>query len=144
MIINNLCSDIHGHKYGRRPFENPSNLGNSIYSHHFKKSDHPTLLNKSKNTLALVGSSELNRHLSEIGSLQLPAAHQWLSFREQGRMKKRVPSASSQRAKQGFKYWPQEKAKSSLKGSLGPKQPFLGLDHHDSKRSYNLNILYST
>lgn len=66
----------------------------------------------SRNTLALVGNPELSRQLSEFGTVQLPTPHQWLTAIGQAKPK-RVPSASSRRAKQGFKFWPQEKPQSS-------------------------------
>ena len=137
-----MGTDSSGLKYSRRPSENPTHMACSVYSHHFKKSAHPmesstiTTATKSRSTLALVGSPELNRQLSEIGSLELPTASQWWWSRApQGgrgrRRENRVPSASSRRAKEGFQYWPQEQTKHtklpSVKGSLGSKATFLGI-----------------
>ena len=114
-------------KYSRRLFEVPSYTHTSPYSHHFTRDAGGQKSGKraKQNTLALVGNAELNRQLSEIGSLS--TAQQWLTERAGRRAKlKRAPSASSQRAKQGFKYWPQE-VRLPRKGTVGSKATFLGI-----------------
>lgn len=97
---------------------------NNLYSHHSAQHLYEATgqagaqgnrKDKSRRTLALVGCPELNRQLSEFGTLQLPTAHQWLTGTGLQAKPKRVPSASSCRAKEGFKYWPQEKPQSSSK-----------------------------
>ena len=123
-VINIHClTDSHGQKYTRMPFEVPLvSHYNNFYSHHsgqHQATDWARTRGNgkgtSRNTLALVGSPELSQQLSELGSPQLPTAQQWLGI---GQSKlKRVPSASSQRAKQGFKYWPQENLSSSKQTS---------------------------
>lgn len=125
--------DSHGQKYTRMPFEVPLvSHYNNFYSHHsgqHQATDWARTRGNgkgtSRNTLALVGSPELSQQLSELGSPQLPTAQQWLGI---GQSKlKRVPSASSQRAKQGFKYWPQENLSSNSKVTVGSRGTFLGI-----------------
>lgn len=130
MIILLFLLDSHGNKYTRRPFEMPTyhTVNPYGYSHHSAQhlcgaidqaGARGNRKNKSRNTLALVGCPELSRQLSEFGTLQLPTPHQWLTGTGQAKSR-RVPSASSCRAKQGFKYWPQEKPQSSKLRDLPP------------------------
>ena len=80
----------------------------------------------SRNTLALVGNPELSRQLSEIGTLQLPTPQPWLAGVSGGGKQERVSSASSFRAKQGFKYWPQDVVRSKVR-TIGARETFLGI-----------------
>lgn len=120
-----ILLDSHGNKYTRRPFEMPTyhtvNPYGNLYSHHSAQhlcgatdqaGARGNRKNKPRNTLALVGCPELSHQLSEFGTLQLPTPYQWLTGTGQAKPR-RVPSASSCRAKQGFKYWPHEKPQSS-------------------------------
>lgn len=59
----------------------------------------------SGSTLALVGSPSLHKQLSSIHSLP---SKQWVSGNTEQGKPKRVLSASGRRAKQGFRYWPED------------------------------------
>ena len=128
-------TDSHGQQYTRRPFEMPSHFSVNQYSNPY--SHHPVQPQPAAvghagahgkqnqttfgNTLALVGNPELNRQLSESGSLHLPVAQQWFAGRagaaDRGKLR-RFPSASSRRAMRGFKYWTQETADGAMPGII--------------------------
>jgi len=94
-------ADSRGVQYMRRPYE--------AFSPHAASSFHTQPPGPQRrpheNTLALVGSPSLNKQLSSINSLP---SKQWVSGNAEQSRPKRVLSASGRRAKQGFRYWPQE------------------------------------
>ena len=130
-----LHIDSHGQKYTRRAYEIPAANLYSSHSHYTSRhhvtgslGSHGNRGSKSsRNTLALVGNPELSRQLSEIGTLQLPTAQQWLADVGGDGKQERVSSASSFRAKQGFKYWPQDTVKSKVR-AIGARGTYLGIE----------------
>ena len=134
-LQNNMIIGAQGQRYKRRPFEIPTvNLCTNPHSsrHHVTGStgshvDGNRGSKSSRNTLALIGNPELSQQLSEIGTLQLPTPQQWLTGIRGEDKGKRVSSASSFRAKQGFKYWPQDAVKPSVR-TMGAKGTFLGIE----------------
>ena len=83
---------------------------------------------QSSKTLARSGSAQLNRQLN----LFLPPVQlkRTLSTPSCGIRQERISSASNDRARRGFKFWPQDKANSASRGTkvnMGSKGTFLGL-----------------